>query len=174
MTTRPGNRPRIQFPVAEVVITVALATLFGAAMLESMEWSARAALFPRMVTGLGLALALAHLVLLLVRSFAHRSISTAEHMHDGKEEAVDDDLEYVFATVGRTAWSRAIAWLAAFFVSLYVLGLLVTAPLFAVVYLRFSARASWALSLVYAAVTAAVLYGLFELALEMPVPPGLL
>ena len=176
-------------PVADLVITVCMAALFAAALVASTQWSIKAALFPRFVTGLGLALALMHLAALGVRLLpgADRAPLEADAADSGAapadppaqataddDVAAEADVEYVFAHASRGAWLRSLGWVAAFFLSLYVLGLFVTAPLFAFTYLRLSAQRSWLFCAVYAAVTWALLYVAFAYALEISVPTGLL
>jgi hypothetical protein len=98
---------------------------------------------------------------------------------DGKPadlQIVDDDqeddesLEYVFATAGGRAWSASLAWITAFFVSFFVLGAYLTVPLFAFVYLRFAGRASWWAAALYAVVTGAVIYVVFNNVVFIPLP----
>jgi presenilin-like A22 family membrane protease len=63
---------------------------------------------------------------------------------------------------------------APFFVLLYLSGLYVTAPVFSLLYLRFAGKRTWIFSVIYAVVTAVLLYVAFELALGVPTPSGLL
>jgi hypothetical protein len=159
-----------QLPTVDIVLSLVLAAVFASAFWTATEWSVKAGLFPRMVTGLGLALALLHVVLLLRR--ARTPVPVVEERVDADDEA-EGDVEYVFAHAGGRAWAGSLAWVAGFFVGLYVVGLFVAAPLFALAYLRFSVRRSWVFSVAYAAVIFAVLYVAFEVALQLPVPPGL-
>jgi hypothetical protein len=163
-------RTRRQLPTVDIVLSLGLAAVFANAFWIATEWSVKAGLFPRMVTGLGLLLALLHVVVLLMR--ARTPVPVVEERVDADDEA-EGDVEYVFAHAGGRAWAGSLAWVATFFVGLYVVGLFVVAPLFAVAYLRFSVRKSWVFTVAYAAVTFAVLYLAFELALQLPVPPGL-
>jgi hypothetical protein len=167
--------------VTDLVLTLVLTAVFATAFWTALEWSFRAGLFPRMVTGLGLGLSVLQLVVLLTG--ARRRPPTvqppaAPQPAELPEPTEADDeanleVEYVFAHAGGRAWARSLAWIAAFFVSLYVLGLLITAPLFSLAFLRFSARVSWWASVLYAVVIGGVLYLAFEVALRLPVPPGL-
>lgn len=160
-----------RLPLIDIVISLALALLFANALWIATEWSERAGLFPRMITSLGVALALLHVVVLLVR--ARRFVPVAEERVDADDEA-ESEVEYVFAHANGRAWAASLAWVASFFVGLYVLGLFVIAPLFAFAYLKLSVHRSWAFSLVYAVAVFAVLYLAFEMALQLKVPPGLL
>jgi hypothetical protein len=171
---KPGRVLSVRaWPIADLVITVALLILFAWALSSASEWSVKAALFPRLVTTFGLALAVLHLVLLLVRRRSADDSAEAQSVM-GISEPDDDPLAYAFSTAGRLAWMVALAWVAGFFVSLYVLGVYVTAPLFTVLYLRLSAHASWRLSVIYSVVVGAVLYGVFETLLGLPTPEGVL
>jgi hypothetical protein len=166
--TEPRTERRL--PVVDIVISLGLAALFANAFWTATEWSVKAGLFPLMVTGLGVVLALLHVAVLLLQS--RTPVPVVEERVDADDEA-EGDVEYVFAHAGGRAWAGSLAWIAAFFVGLYVVGLFVIAPLFALAYLRCSVRRSWVFSVAYAAVTFAVLYLAFEVALQLPVPPGL-
>jgi hypothetical protein len=162
---------RSRLPGVDLVLTLGLLAVFAVAFLTATEWSVKAGLFPRLVTGLGVVLAVLHVVLLLLRSRTAGVAPVTESVE--ADDEADLDVEYVFAHAGGRAWAAALAWIASFFIGLYVVGLFVAAPLFALIYLRFSARRSWLFSAVYAVVTGVVLYLAFEVALRLQVPPGL-
>ena len=161
-----GRRPSPE-AVADVVVTVLLLVLFAWAFIEAGEWSFRAALFPRLVTGVGVVLTALHLVQAVLR--LRRPTPSPE-----AGDADSDDVEYVFRTAGPRRWASALGWVAAFFVLLYLSGLYVTAPVFSLLYLRFAGKRTWIFSVIYAVVTAVLLYVAFELALGVPTPSGLL
>jgi MFS family permease len=159
---------------ADLVITVVLVVVFAAALLATTGWMFRTALFPMIVSGTALLLGLSHLAtLLLSRSRRH---DADEPESPGPTAIVieaddaDHDADYVFATAGRRAWIGALAWIGAFFLGLYVLGLIIAAPLFSLCYMRFSARWSWLLSIVYALVVLVAIYLAFEGVLTIPIP----
>ena len=167
---------------ADLVITVVLLALFGWAFLDAADWSFRAALFPRIVTGAGFVFCAVKLVqglLALVRGRATATAPALDHeplpaggTHED-EAAGEEDVEYVFATAGARNWAMALGWVFGFFVLLYVAGLFITAPIFSLLYLRFGGRQSWKVSVVYAVVVGVVLYLAFEVALGISTPPGL-
>jgi Tripartite tricarboxylate transporter TctB family len=163
----PGRRRPSPEAVADVVVTVLLLALFAWAFLEAGQWSFRAALFPRLVTGAGVVLAALHLVQVLLRLW--RPVPSPD-----PGGADPDEVEYVFRTAGGRRWASALGWVAGFFVLLHVTGLYVTAPVFSVLYLRFAGKRTWIFSAIYAIVIAVVLYVAFELALGVPTPSGLL
>jgi len=190
----PPRRPSTG-AAADVVLTVLMLALFGWAFLEAVEWSSKAALFPRIVSGIGFGVSALHLVQALLRLGRDRSpapdpvpaTSPAGPIPPvpgdpvpqaagttAEDDVNEDDVEYVFQTAGPRRWAAALGWVTGFFVLLYVAGLFLTAPVFSLLYLRIAGRRSWLLSAVYAVVLAVVLYAAFELALGVPVPPGLL
>jgi Tripartite tricarboxylate transporter TctB family len=169
----------------DVVISAALLAIFIAAFLNAQQWQPIAALFPKVATGIGAILSAAF----LVRSVFFRRRTAPAAPVDGAghidpvtaaqeaEELGADQAESeraFFASLDLRDWLVSLAYFAAFFIGLYVLGLYVTAVLFTIAYLRFQARSSWLFSVIYAVVLTAALYGLFGYALQLPVPEGLL
>ncbi|GAA5133168.1 tripartite tricarboxylate transporter TctB family protein [Pseudonocardia adelaidensis] len=167
-----GRRP--PEAVADVVITVLLLALFVGAFLAAGDWSFRAALFPRLVTGAGLVLAALHLVQALLRLRRPAPAPDPGGSEPDPDDPDPDDVEYVFRAAGPRRWAAVLGWVAGFFALLAVAGLYVTAPVFSLLYLRFAGRRTWIFSAIYAIVIAVVLYVAFELALGVPTPPGLL
>jgi hypothetical protein len=166
-----GTRHSGTLPVADLVITGGLVALFAWGLSQATEWSVRAGLFPRLVTTFGLALAALYLLLLLLPGRARRAATTAPTTVSEAEE--EDPLDYAFTTAGARMWTISLAWIAGFFLALYVVGLLITAPLFTVAYLRVSGGASWRLSVIYALVVGVLLYVAFEVLFALPTPDGL-
>lgn len=184
--TRPHRGAR-RASRADLLIGVALALVFAAAFAPTLEWSFRTALFPRLVTMTGLVLSGAFVLLQLVAAVRERSARPAQpsptagpaphgDQQDGDQHDGDDDhdVEYVYATAGRTAWSRALAWVALFLLLLVAGGLFVASAVFAFCYLRWEAGRSWLLAGTYAAVLTGVLYLLLEVLLSITTPQPLL
>lgn len=71
-------------------------------------------------------------------------------------------------------WITSIGWLGGFFLTLAVFGIYVAMIGFTVGYLRFQTAKSWRFATIYATVLAGVIYGIFEIALKLPLPGGLL
>jgi hypothetical protein len=168
-----GGQPSTSVMIerGDVVIAVVLVVTFTAAFITAWQWEAIAAYFPLTATGLGIVLCsifLARCIVLLRKRNSSVPLRTDDASYDqaGSEHAF-------FASVGLSDWLISLAFFAAFFVALYVLGLYPTAIVFTVVYLRFQAKSSWLFSIVYAAVLTGALYALFEMALKLPVPAGL-
>ena len=169
----------------DVVISAALLAIFIAAFLNAQEWQPIAALFPKLATGIGAVLSAAFLVrsvffrpgvapaVPVAESATIDPVAAAQEAEESGADQAESERAF-FASLSLRDWLVSLAYFAAFFIGLFVLGLYVTAVLFTIVYLRFQARSSWRLSVIYAAVLTAALYGLFGYALQLPVPEGLL
>ncbi|GAB3353731.1 tripartite tricarboxylate transporter TctB family protein [Modestobacter lapidis] len=164
-TTSPPAR---RVSRGDLALTLGLLGVFVLAFVTALGWSFNTGVFPRLITGLGVALAVLHLVVLLVRRPAP---DVQPHGEDGDIEAMD--VEYAFEHAEPKQWAWTLGWVAGFFLLLYLGGIFIAAPVFTVAYLRFSARASWLFSAVYAVVVGLVLYAAFVVFLEIPTPPGI-
>lgn len=171
-----GTAQRQVRPVADVVITVLLMALFGWALWTSLDWSFRAAVFPRMVTVAGLGLVMLHLVMLLTRP-AKPAPSKPDDSNswplEGDDELEVHELEYEFAHANRRTWLVNIGWVVAFFGGVFVVGLFLASLVFTLTYLRFGAGRSWRFAGIYAVVVAAVLFGFFDQMLRISMPLGI-
>lgn len=172
---RPDDRPA----TADLVLGVLALGMFSAAGLKTFDWSFRTALFPRIVTTAGVVLSVLFLLAWAWARSRHRPLDPkagdALPVSDllDEDEVHDQDVEYVYATAGRAAWTQALAWVALFVVLLYVTGLFVTAAVFAFAYLRWGAGRSWLFCAVYAVVMSGVLYLALAVLLVVSVPEGL-
>jgi hypothetical protein len=175
-----GQVVRDKPPVADLVLGCGAVVLFSMALLKTFDWSYRTALFPRIVTTAGVVLSLLFVSAWVWARLRHRPLDpgfgnplAATELLD-EDDVHDQDVEYVYATAGRAAWTQALAWIALFVVLLYVTGLFLTAGVFAFTYLRWGASRSWLFAAVYAAVMTGVLYVALAVLLVVSVPEGLL
>jgi hypothetical protein len=171
---RPGLLRRLGS--GDFILSAVLFVVFAAAFLGAREWPFDAKIFPMIVSGVGMALALLKMGLSLRP--ARAEIAQAAHTVAGVEltdedEEADQELEYVFQRATRADWVRALSWAAAFFLGLFLVGAIPTILVFTVLYLRFEARTSWLVSVVYAALLGGVLYAAQE-ALDILLPSGVL
>jgi TctA family transporter len=151
---------------ADMVITVASLAMAIGVLVEARGWPLRASLFPIAAGSLLLGLAVLHVLRLVL----HRT-SAPERQQPGETRRADDpELTDVFQTATREQWLSALGWMAAFFVALWLLGMLITVPLFAMVYLLMASRASPVLAGSYALLSWAFVYGLFDRLLRIPLP----
>ena len=174
------QRKRIHDSVSNMLhradLPIALAFLLIAAwvLYQAWDWPFRTAVFPLAIGSvLGLC-ALAKFVTdargPVAAPIAVASTASAEQAGEGENADPPD----VFATASRREWLTAIAWMAAFFVLLWLVGALIAVPLFAVAYLITAARSRIVLAGVYALATWLFIYGLFDRALRIPLPAGIL
>lgn len=156
----------------DVAITVGFLIAAVMVLLTARNWPFRTAVFP-LITGVVLCgLALLKLGLALVpgpRGASRKSPGLVEEEEAAELEAVD-----VFAAATRAEWLSALGWMTTFFVMLWLLGALVTVPLFALVYLLAASRESPVMAGSYALASWMFVYGLFDRVLHIPLPSGAL
>lgn len=187
ITTEPGQHSVVK---SDLIGAAIAAVIFAVALAMTIEWSDKAAMFPRVITGSGLLFSVACLLGCIVRARRAQDpgYSTAvnqsleERVHGRVEEASSEpdgdlppeDVEYVFATAGRKAWLSALGWIALFLVLTVLLGLYVASAIFAFVYLRWSGRTTWLFSLAYALILSVCLVLIFRVVTFVPTPLGIL
>lgn len=132
-----------------LLVAVAVLGIFAYAAYETQTWSTRSRLFATTIAVPAIALALAQVVR------EARSFRTPQSVPPE-------------ALLSRSA----VVWAGAFFVSLAMLGLLVTVPLFAVAYLRFAAKERWIYAAAYALVASLFIVLVFDRLLHIRLPAG--
>ena len=136
---------------SKVGLCLAFLIIFlGAVAVAGLKYPPKAAEMPLLVGGFGAALSLLQLVIELVGSRA----GGEDRVNLGKDLPV-------------------YAWVWAFALTIVALGFLIGGPLILLAYLKLRSRESWRLSLALSAGVLAVLYGLFVVALGVPLFEGL-
>lgn len=144
----------------DLVLSVVIATTFVYAVYEARDWAEEASLFPLAVALPGVALAIAQIVISI------RSRGAAA-------EAVPADEEGTLPAGERSKRTAEIAgWILAFFAAVWLIGFQIAVPLGAVAYLRIAAREGWLPSAVVAAGCWALVVGVFDRVLHVPMPAG--
>lgn len=156
---------------ADLPITIGLLVVASWVLMQAADWPFRTAVFPLATGGLLLVLTIAKLLAYGGRLPAAGSDPSA--VGPAKID-LDPDLPDVFTTASRADWHSAIAWMAGFFLLLWLVGALIAVPLFAVAYLLRVARQSVPMAGAYAVVSWLFIYGLFDRALRIPLPAGVL
>jgi TctA family transporter len=165
----PGALHRADLPIALAFLLIAAWVLYQAG-----DWPFRTAVFPLAIGSvLGLC-ALAKLVTDARRPAAAPIAVAPPVTAEQADEGESADPPDVFATASKREWLTAIAWMATFFVLLWLVGALIAVPLFAVAYLITAARSKVVLAGVYALASWLFIYGLFDRALRIPLPTGVL
>src|SRR5215208_90524 len=156
---------------ADLAITLALLILAVWVLLQARTWPLRASLFPLVIGGVVLGIAVLKLVLDLATARRAPIAARPQGLVE-EEEAAEAELEDVFATAPRSLWLSALAWMALFFLLLWALGAFIAVPLFAFAYLLAVSRESLLLAGTYAAVAWVFVFGLFDRLLHVPLPGG--
>ena len=154
-------------PRADVPITLGFLAAGGWVVFQALDWPFRTSLFPLMTGSL-----LVGLALLKLGSSVGRVRTSVPAEERGASADLQADLLDVLATASRGEWASAVRWMAGFFLMFWLLGALVTVPLFAVAYLLVVARQSPVLAGTYALVSWMFVYGLFDRVLHIPLPAG--
>ncbi|MDA1184383.1 MAG: tripartite tricarboxylate transporter permease [Acidobacteria bacterium] len=162
---------------ADLLITLGFLAAGAWVVFQALDWPFRTSLFPLMTGSLLVGLALLKLGASAAR--VSRSSTSSESADAALASVVRpsdllSDLPEVFATAQRSEWTAAVSWMAGFFLMLWLLGALVTVPLFAVAYLLIVARRSLVLAGTYALVSWMFVYGLFDRVLHIPLPAGVI
>ena len=145
----------------DLAISAAFLVLAAAVLLDARAWPFRSAIFP-LITGAIL------FVAALVNITLGRKAPTLDVEAEGEE--VPD----VLATASRAEWISSVSWMSAFFLMLWLLGALVTVPLFTVAYLLAASHETPVMAGGYALASWGFVYGLFDRLLHLPLPAGVL
>jgi hypothetical protein len=146
------------------IFTLVITVLVVAGLYTSREWSLQARLFPWTIGIPALGLCLIQLFMDLWKAVRPGS------------EAVDDDQgimdlkvdkDVAPALVVRRA-ANIFAWISGLFASIWLVGFLVSIPLFILFYMRFQSRETLLSSLAWTAVTVGFIIGLFHYTLRVP------
>lgn len=173
----------------DLIISCVVLIVCGGALVTSVTYpSAVSMLLPQLAAGLGLLCAAWMLVnksVALARqrgqAGTHKTAGpVAEHATVLNESAHDDDpvdpndAEYVLSHTSRRVWLTTLAFIAGFFLVLYLCGLFVAAAALSLVYLTVIGKKSWLFSLIYTVVLTGLLWVLMRWVTYIPSPPGVL
>ncbi len=138
-------------------VVVMLVSAWG--VISAWGWPAKAALFPLVICVPLFFLAGAEVLWSLFGAAAHSA----------SDFKLSDHLPQSVA-LRRTA--VAVAWILGFFFGILLLGFLLAVPVFVLAYLRIQGKRGWVFSAVFTAVVWSCFFGLFDLLLHLPFPPG--
>lgn len=144
----------------DLAFALVLVAVFAYATVTALALPEGAKLFPLAIAIPSLVLAVV-LSVISLRSRWGTSVPAAD---------ADDDPMAPGERMRRTAVIGA--WFLGIFAAVYLLGFLVAIPIAAVAYLRFGARESWVTSVGVAAVCWALVFGVFDRLLHVPLPAG--
>ncbi len=148
----------------ELIVTLLFLALFAWAVYQATFWPPRTKLFP-LAVGIP---ALALVVFKLGRDIFWSSDG------GGQLSSASGGEEAELSQAGWLETGKTAAWLLAFFVSFWAVGILLTVVAYTFAYLRFSSRESWGVSALGALGAWLFTWGLFDQLLHLPFPPGAL
>jgi hypothetical protein len=146
----------------DLAFALVLVAVFAYATVTALALPEGAKLFPLAIAIPSLVLA----VLLAVISLRSRGTTVPPRPPDPDDDPTLTPDEQTRRTAEIAAWFLGI------FAAVYLLGFLVAIPLSAIAYLRFAAHESWVTSVAVAGVCWALVFGVFDRLLHVPLPPG--
>jgi TctA family transporter len=159
-TPHPREGPRFN---TKALFTIAVVIILALALFQSRNFGFRAGLFPWVIGIPTLILALCQLVKdLLGREKAKGPLAAWEVAADVPPEVA----------TRRTV--AIIIWSIGFFVAIWLLGFSYSIPVSMLLYLKLAGKEKWPMALVVTFFTWLFVYALFERALSIPFPDGLL
>jgi hypothetical protein len=147
---------------ASVTLAVAVMILSAWGVISAWSWPAKAALFP-LVISIPLFFLAAAEILWVVFGSGKQAAASDFKLSDHLPQAV---------ALRRTL--LAVGWILGFFLAIVLLGFLIAVPAFVFLYLKLQGKQGWIFSAVFTAGLFGFFYGLFDLLLHLPFPPGVL
>ena len=141
------------------VFSLVVVLVFAAALWQSRTFGPRAGLFPWVIGIPGLLLGLGQ----LVRDLQGKRTLGVE----AQSEAGPDVPPAIALRRTIVMWG----WIFGFLLAIWLLGFTLAVPLTSLLYLKVE-REKWPISVILTVFTAAFFYGVFELGLRVPFPPG--
>lgn len=146
---------------ASLGLAIVIMIVSGSGIWSALAWPLKAKLFP-LVIGIPLfCLALAEVLWIVL----------AKKKTDAAESRLSADQPNDIA-LRRTL--LAAGWAVGFFVAIVLLGFQVAVPALVLAYIRLQGKESWLFTIAFTAGVWAFFYGLFDLLLHLPFPPGIL
>lgn len=157
----------------DVLISAFLVLLFIWVVWEAREWPFLTRFFPLAIGFPALALALVQFGIAFWKAFCRRVDPEVGGIQGEPGEKVEAG-EMLDAELIRRRTLSISAWTLAFALGLWLFGFKVGGLLMSPAFLRFQARESWKTSILYGLGVYLFFFGGFEMALEFPLPPGLI
>jgi len=140
-----------------------LIVILTSALWQSRRFDLRSGLFPWTI---GIPL-LAMLVVQFIKGFFYQEGPIQENPFEEEAPGLPDPManRRIAATFG---------WIVGYFAAIWLLGFSIAAPLCTFVQLKIGAREKWVITLILTASAWMFIYGVFDLLLHLPFPPGIL
>jgi hypothetical protein len=163
---RNGEKKPLKFRFNPgAIFTLIVLVTFGIGVYTASDWRIQARLFPWVIGIPGLFLCFGQ----LVRDFIQRGDGASDDTRGMMDLPVDRSVP------GSVVVSRALntlVWILGFFAAIWLVGFVVSVPLFVLLYLKLQAGEKFWLSLAYSVSMLVLVIGLFHLVLSIPWPEG--
>jgi TctA family transporter len=163
--TRAPTETKVHWGSA--IFSLALIVFLSWALWTSKGFGVRAGLFPWAIGYPMLLLCVFQLVLTLLKRESEAHVATMGDFGAAAEPHLPPNVVNL-----RTM--RILAWIIGYFLAIWFLGFQYAVPLLILAYLKIGAREKWPISLIFTAAGWAFFYFLFDYALNIPFPPGLI
>ena len=148
--------------------TLILLLICFAGVYTAREWQFQARLFPWSIGFPALLLCVGQLALDLFRA---KGADNSEDLRGMMDLPVDRSVP-VSVVVYRAI--NIFSWILGFFFVIWLLGFVVSVPLFTLFYMKFQAGENWSVTLIYTAIMMLFLLGVFHYVLHIPWPAGVI
>jgi hypothetical protein len=145
---------------ASLALALVIMAVTGYGIYSAQAWPLKAKLFP-LVIGIPLFCLAAAEALWAIFGKSKAGAAADFKLSEGQPRDV---------VVRRTL--LAAGWALGFFAAIALFGFIIAVPLLVFLYIRLQGRESWLFTIVFTAAVWACFYGLFELLLHLPFPPG--
>jgi hypothetical protein len=150
MNSEPSPAARVRF-TSTVALSLTFLVIFSSAVVVAkLNYPAEAASMPLIIGGFGAALSLLQLI---------TELRASRRAYEEQIDLRQDIPIYL--------------WVWSFVIAVTAFGFVIAAPIMLLVYLRFRSRESWWLSLLLSLAVLGLLYGVFQIALGVPLFEGL-
>lgn len=167
----PGRRS------GAIVFTALITVVFAVAVILALGYSSRARMAPLVIAIPGFVLAAGRLVIEIRLAGAQKGKGLEGTPNSGERAGQDGEAVSEAApndNPGPHSEINILLWLALMMAMLFLLGFLVTIPIYLLLYLRVRSREGWPMSVVVSLSSWAVLYFLFVKVLGMTLYTGFL
>jgi TctA family transporter len=164
-------------PGLDLIFSVALALLLAWVVWEARAWPVRVKLFPWSIGIPALVAAVAQVVLAIQARRVVREVPPAIAVGSDLGTVAIEGGSTVLEPAGPEERQRFLAisiWIVAFAAAIWLLGFKLGAPLIAFAFLFFNAHERLRTSVIYAVTTYLAFVVVFDMALSIPFPPGLI
>ena len=169
------GRPHLSW---EQIFPVFLLCLFAAMLSQATEWNPLARIVP-LIVGTG---AVLFCLLALINDVFKRGSGKRETLDEIARAQVGQKIHMdIKSNIGQIPWQKLLlrgaiffGWMVGFLISMALIGIIPTVPLFIVSFMRLEGREPWRIVIPMAVVMCVFIYVLFDQLLAIPWPPTVL